>query len=108
MSLRLCVNCGRPLGDIARPDRRYCGVACRMAAHRARRAAERLTPVELGRLVDAVPDAAAEAALLRGIAEASRLDWHASAWLLSHRWPWRWGESGRVAAPAEDAELDDW
>jgi hypothetical protein len=37
LALRRCENCARTLGP-SRADRRFCGTACRVAAHRARRA----------------------------------------------------------------------
>lgn len=43
-------------------------------------------------------DAITEARLVVAIARTAALgDWRAGAWLLSHRWPERWGE--RVAPP---------
>ena len=69
-----------------------------MAAFRARRVASAVAPAELERLVGTVPPAAAESALVAGIAQAARADWKAAAFILERRWPQRWSATERTAA----------
>jgi hypothetical protein len=79
-----------------------------MAAHRARQAAKRLAPEELERLAETVPPAAAESALVTGIAQAARADWKAAAFILERRWPERWSPTERTAASGGDEHELDW
>lgn len=44
-----CAQCGRQLRQGDRADKRYCGGACRVAAHRGRRATAAQYPAEEGR-----------------------------------------------------------
>lgn len=36
MDTKLCVACGSPLPSLRRSNRRYCGVGCRVRAHKIR------------------------------------------------------------------------
>ena len=108
---RRCLSCGALLTSTSRPDRRYCTTACRMAAHRARHAAERLRPIELDRLVALLDAPKAEVALVAGISVAAAESWQAAAWLLSRHWPERWAAEKAPALAADDSgdPLDeDW
>lgn len=44
-----CAQCGRQLRQGDRADKRYCGGACRVAAHRGRKATPALFAKEAGR-----------------------------------------------------------
>lgn len=102
--MRHCLACGRPLALHRRADARYCSTRCRVLAHR-RRHGSGFTPLDLDRLAEAAGPiaepllvAAVQAAVIRG-------SWEAAAWVLSRRWPQRWGApAGRVGR--EPDELD--
>jgi integrase len=98
---RRCESCGRPLGSTSRPDRRYCGAACRQAGYERRRRAARASsddtvtavepaPALLAELEAAVERATDEMRLVATVAAAAPTNWRAAAWLLSRRWPERW------------------
>jgi hypothetical protein len=86
--MRLCGACGRPLPTLARPNRRYCNSACRMAAFRQRHGSATLARAALDRIA-AAGGPLSEQYLLAGVQEAARRDWTAAAWVLSRRWPQR-------------------
>ena len=96
--------CGRPLTPYSRADARYCSTRCRVLAHR-RRHGSGFTPSDLDRLAGSAGPiaeslllAAVQAAVLRG-------SWEAAAWVLSRRWPQRWGPAAARTAREPD-ELD--
>ena len=99
-----CLACGRPLTPYSRADARYCSTRCRVLAHR-RRHGSGFTPSDLDRLAGSAGPiaeplllAAVQAAVLRG-------SWEAAAWVLSRRWPQRWGPAAARTAREPD-ELD--
>jgi hypothetical protein len=109
---RCCESCGRPLGSTSRPDRKFCGHACRQAGyHRRRRAAVPKSaagepavepcPAQLAELERVLERATSEVVLVGIVAKAASTNWRAAAWLLSRRWPERWGS---VRRPVEDDE----
>jgi len=95
-----CVVCGEAL--TAR-QRLYCSGACKQVAYRRRQrpGAEeeprlRLVGPELEPTPALDPEAddfgkRLEEALVTRVIGAARVDWKAAAWLLSRRWPGRWG-----------------
>jgi hypothetical protein len=110
---RRCESCGRPLGWTSRPDRRYCGAACRQRAYDERRRAARKPAVEpapalLAELEAAVERATDEMRLVAIVAAAAPTNWRAAAWLLSRRWPERWASRRPVedepTPPASDPD----
>jgi hypothetical protein len=107
---RRCESCGRPLGSTSRPDRRYCGAACRQRAYDDRRRAAREpaghesvtvepSPAQLAELERVLERATSEVVLVGIVAKAASTNWRAAAWLLSRRWPERWGS---VRRPVDD------
>jgi hypothetical protein len=124
---RRCESCDRVLGLTARPDRRFCSATCRQRAYDGRRRAAREaireehftavepSPAQLAELERVLERATSEVVLVGIVAKAAPTNWRAAAWLLSRRWPERWGSAGRPvddeqptppAAPDEFAELD--
>jgi hypothetical protein len=102
--MRLCLACGRTLPALARPNRRYCNSACRLLAFRQRHGSGTIRHTVLDRLASA-GGALSEPRLLAGIQEAAQHDWQAAAWVLSRRWPQRWGPAaGRVAREPDELE----
>jgi hypothetical protein len=116
---RRCESCGRPLGSTSRPDRRYCGAACRQAGYERRRLANRdvasakatsgrPAPALLAELEAAVERATDEMRLVAIVAAAAPTNWRAAAWLLSRRWPERWSSRRPVedepTPPASDPD----
>jgi hypothetical protein len=103
---RRCEQCGGPLPEPSRADRRYCSGGCRTAAYESRQRRARVTLVEgepepataptpLDQLREAVRSAVQEEKLVAVIAAEARHNWRASARLLSRIHPTRWGERGR-------------
>jgi hypothetical protein len=105
---RRCENCGATLPTLARPDRRYCNGACRSAAHtkRQREAKQAASPRPPTELEAAIERAVEEPRLLARVAQAASNDWRAAAWVLSRRWPERWGPPERQATRHVPRELD--
>jgi hypothetical protein len=90
---RRCEECGAPLPALARSNRRYCRSACRTAASQRRRREAEISDIRpKSELEQAIERATEEPKLLASVvAAAARGDWRASAWVLSRRWPDRWG-----------------
>jgi hypothetical protein len=99
---RRCLGCGALLTSTSRRDRKDCSAACRVADHRRRHTGS--SPAVLARLADELPPAVAESALVAGLSEAARLDWHAASWLFERRWPRRWTPAERTEWTDEEAE----
>jgi hypothetical protein len=114
MSLQLaerrCESCRAPLPTTARRDRRYCNGRCRAAASaRRRREAQAAAGTGIGagvlppELQAALDHALEEHRLVARVAAAAPTNWRAAAWLLSRRFPDRWGDhravSGREVLP---------
>jgi hypothetical protein len=117
---RRCESCARLLASTSRPDRRFCSPACRQRAYDERRRAadhrgNRPAPALLAELEAAVERATDEVRLVAIVAAAAPTNWRAAAWLLSRRWPERWGARRPVEAepappasePDEFGELDE-
>jgi hypothetical protein len=102
---RRCLGCGALLASTSRSDRKFCGVACRVADHRRRHAGP--SPAELAGLADELPAAVAESTLVAGLRDAARLDWKAAAWLLERRWPQRWAPAERTVGTSVDRDAQD-
>jgi hypothetical protein len=117
-AVRRCEQCGGPLPEPSRADRRYCSGACRTGAYEQRQRHARVTliepepvpataPSQLDQLREAVKSAIREEKLLAVVAAEARTNWRASAWLLSRLHPTRWGERGREVPLAFTDDPDD-
>jgi len=103
---RRCQSCDRELASTSRPDRRYCGAACRQRGYERRRGEAHGLAVEpatalLADLEHALGQATSEVVLVAQVASAAKTNWRAAAWLLERRFPERWGRARR---PADDDE----
>ena len=115
-TVRYCVQCGDPLPERSRIDRRFCKDACRQAAYEDRQRAARVQLIanehvddpdeRLRQLRDAVAQAVEEPRLLAVVAGAARTQWRAAAWILSRTHPERWGERGRDTPLVFDSDDD--
>jgi hypothetical protein len=86
LELRLCEFCGGELPPTSTRARRFCGVRCRVGAHRRRRAADRDQVDELATALGPM----GEAALVALVERAAVTQWRAASWLLERRHPARW------------------
>ena len=96
---RRCLSCNAVIAATARGDRRFCSTACRMRAHRRRHGLRSVSRDQLELLIAGVEPPLAESALVEGIARAARDDWKAAAYILSRRWPERWGRPDGMREP---------
>jgi predicted nucleic acid-binding Zn ribbon protein len=89
-----CEVCGKPIQG--RADKRFCSPRCKTRAWRQAQQPRRLHLVVEGSLAEEVEldldeEERPQASLIGAILEASKHDWRAASWLLTHRWPERFG-----------------
>jgi hypothetical protein len=108
-----CEGCGAELPVRSRSDRRFCNATCRRRAHRrrereralaARAAIQRAPATELEAALQVALD---ETRLVALIAQASRNNWRAAAWLLERSHPERWASGYRPVVEAEQRPSGD-
>jgi predicted nucleic acid-binding Zn ribbon protein len=116
---RHCPECGALIASTRRPDRKFCGAACRQAAYERRRgkvtrARETSSDRDPGATLlefERARDQGREEEFLVGlIVKAAETQWRTAAFVLERRFPSRWavvrrGENRPSSEP--DALLED-